>query len=251
MHDLVKAVIVEATRRGAVIDPVAHFDLIVELDALARGFTRPPIDERLIVLDRPIVLSPGVTVRRLSEAACAWLVEYPGQWWRDQQDLRSLATAWAYCNARDRAAIENMPATSFAALQRLNAWRRSLDIPFDSIVAAVQSLESDVSPDFALLKGKDPDADNASNEPPPTCGQVYAALMREHSCSLEYLLFDISSEQLDLLIDALSTRNLALSIVSETNGKIETEAARRRRHNWTRGKTAFLKIVLPEVPANG
>jgi hypothetical protein len=256
MHDLTQTVLAETARRGGVIDPVAHFDLIVELDAVAHGLTRLPIDEQLIILDRPIVLSESVTVRRLSEAARAWLKEGPLTWWAKSSEMQSLAIAWAYCHARDRAAIESMPASSFIVMRRINAWRRSLDVPFDVIVAAIQSLDIP-SPSISLLDPSDPSdtSDASTTEPPPTCGQIYAALMREHSCTLEYLLFDISDAQVEILIDALSTRNLAESVSSIDNGKVETESARRRRHNWTRAKKAFFAAVLPpnpaEVPANG
>jgi hypothetical protein len=249
MHDLVKALIAEAQRRGAVLDPIAHHDLIVELDAAANGFTRLPVDELIILLDRPVVLSPSCTVRRLSESAKAWLNDGPAAWWPSAPDLIALASAWAFCHGRDRASLDAMPATPWAALRHLIAWRRRLDVPLDTIQAVAQSLEAASARELSLLSKVAPEPE--SSEPPASVGSVYAALMREHSCSLEHLLFDISADQLDIMLRALVARNLAQSVAAvHQDGSAESEAAVRRRHNWTHAKLAFLKAVLPVAPVN-
>ncbi len=89
MHPLVQQTLAKAAAAGAVIDFIADFDTLIELERLAQAIERPPADERLALLAAPIRVG-GVDLHRLSLGAIEWLSERGLAWFEGdplQQDL--------------------------------------------------------------------------------------------------------------------------------------------------------------------
>lgn len=254
MHLLVKTLLEEARRRGAVLDAIEHHDLIAQLDLVAQGFATLPVDEALDIADPAIALSDTCIVRALCPASADWYTRGPKIWWGNDEQKLNAAICWAHCNGRGKQVIASVSGNPRQAWQVISEWVDSLTIPLDVVAVAIAAIARArpvaieiLVAGIAALRKTDTDAADAS---PSGIGHLYATLMREYSRPLEYFLFDLSDAQLDLMIESLARRNLEDGCGPVgPDGKIESAAARRRRANWTAAKMEFLRRVLPTETA--
>jgi hypothetical protein len=266
MHLLVKTLLAECARRGAPVDPVQYWDDLVDLDLIAHGLTNRPQDERHILLDRPIHVG-NVTLRRLSEAALEWLADVI-DWWGPSDQRTEYATAWALCCGRSKDALDTVT-TPAAAWSVIRAWRRTVHVPVHFILDAAAEFAATSEP-LALAQTRDKRVQHLRSElrslrpalPEPShaaadallqtlapagahtalstsVGPIYAALVAEYHDPLEHWLFDVSSAQVDLMLDALILRRESEDVESTKTGLVSA-GDRRRLARWTAAKCAFL-----------
>jgi len=216
MHILATRVVRKALASGARIDPVEHFDLLTELDRLARATAEAPAHDRIAILDRPVVAG-GVAFRRLSFAARAWIGE-ADEWFADDRDTFGLCVAYAAAHARDKAAFD-AAADPRAARTAVAAWSRTLTLTPEQLDAAVAAALRPLAP---------ADVPPEPGAAPAALGPVLARLMRECGGTLDYWLWEVSDDALDAILEAFRRSDEA-----------EAKAAKCPPKDWMPGVRAF------------
>jgi hypothetical protein len=224
MHILAERAVKRAIAAGAAVDPVQHFDLIVELDRLARALGESPVSDSIAILDRSIVVG-GSTLRRLSFAARAWLEDCAETWFgKDDPCMFDLCCAWAFAHGRSRAALDACGSAADAR-QTVRAWLKTLDCTPEQLAAAVEALGAPLAPPTVLLA--DP-VDPAAPARSARIGPVFARLIREYGQTLDYWMFEVSDDAVGVLIDTIARSDEA-----------DAKAAKAPPEDWMPGVRAF------------
>ena len=223
MHILATRVVRKALASGARIDPVEHFDLLAELDRLARATAEPPAHDRIAFLDRPVIVG-GYALRRLSFRARAWLAD-ADEWFQDDRDLFGSCLAWACAHCRNRAAFDAV-ADPRLARQTVTEWINTLTCSPEQMEVAVRAIVRPLEAPVVHLAT--PAAPEVPDAPSTALGPVFARLLTECGGTLDYWMWEVSDDALNAILDAFARSDEA-----------DAKAAKLPPADWMPGVRAF------------
>lgn len=183
MHPSAARVVDLIASAGKVIDWVGDFQLLADLDRLAREQDAPPSSEHAALLDTPMTVG-RVTLHRLSLGAVHWYQHIAKVWWGDDKDMLNMALVWAHAHSRDPDAIEKMSINQRGAKWALKAWALTRGVPWEAMMAAVD----------ALLPPRSQKVDGQESDGQANTMSLVARLVSQTGLPETYWLYGCSNE---------------------------------------------------------
>ena len=191
LHDLTIKAIRRAQAQGGTVDPVEDFAAIADLDRLARDATELLPEDRLLFLDLPLVVG-NAKLYRLSWAASDWLIQLAMKWFQDDLTMLDRSMVWAHAYARTPDAFKRF-SNAHDARCEIERWSQDLTASFDSLMEATDQLRP---------KPKANDNRPGKSNGPISNGPVLDCLMDAYKQKIEYFMWEISSEALEVILQA-------------------------------------------------
>jgi hypothetical protein len=191
LHELTIKAIRRAQSQGGIVDPVEDFPAIAELDRLARAGTEIAPEERLLFLDLPIVAG-NASLYRLSWGASDWVTQLAIPWFRDEPSMLDRAILWAHAHSRDAQAFRRFSNSHDARLQ-IEEWSRGLTSSYEALLEAADQL---------CPKPRAGGKESAKTSGPISNGPVIDRLMDSYKQQIDYFIWDISAEALEIVLAA-------------------------------------------------
>lgn len=191
LHELTIKAIRRAQSQGGIVDPVEDYPAIAELDRLARAATEMVPEDRLLFLDLPLVVG-NARLYRLSWGASDWLTQRAMDWFRGDLTMLDRSIVWAHAHVKTPDAFKRF-SNEHDAHAEIVAWSKDLTAPVEALMAATDQL---------CFKPKKSDKSAKSSTGIISNGPVLDRLMTEYHQKIDYFIWDISAEVLDVLLQA-------------------------------------------------